>query len=151
PTGGGVGEMQREKPITAHLPKHIRDGMKLRLRGQGAPGADGAEPGDLIVQIRLHAHPLYRVAGSDLETAVTVMPWDAALGGEVAVPSLEGPIRIKIPAGTHSGRRFRIPGKGLRLQDGSRGGLYAIVQIDIPQKVDSKLERLFKELKEAGK
>jgi len=78
------------------------------------------------------------------------MPWDAALGGEAAVPSLEGPILIKIPAGTRAGRRFRIPGKGLRREDGSRGALYAKVKIDIPNRMDGSMERLFKEMKEAA-
>src|SRR5208282_749008 len=144
PTCGGVGEIQQERPITAHLPKHIRDGMRLRLRGQGAPARGGGEPGDLIVRIRLLPHSMHKVSGSDLETTVTVMPWDAALGGEITVPTLEGPIRIKIPAGTHTGRRFRIPGKGLRQEDGSRGAVYAVIQIDIPERIDDKMERLFK-------
>lgn len=151
PTCGGMGESQKEKSITVHLPRHAHDGMRLRLHGQGAPAPRGGESGDLFVRIRLLPHALHKVLGSDLETTTSVMPWDAALGGEATVQSLEGPIRIKIPAGTHAGRRFRIPEKGLRKEDGSRGDLYAVVRIDIPHRVEGKMEKLFRELREAGK
>jgi curved DNA-binding protein len=146
---GGVGETQVEKTITARLPQAVRDGMKLRLRGQGG-SAQGGEAGDLYLRIRLLPHPSFKVAGSDLETTVTVMPWIAALGGEAAVATLDGPIRIKIPAGTHAGRAFRVAGKGLGKDGGGRGDLHAAVRIDIPEKLDSRLEKLFSEMKEAG-
>jgi curved DNA-binding protein len=146
---GGVGETQVEKTITARLPQAVRDGMKLRLRGQGG-SAQGGESGDLFLRIRLLPHPSFKVAGSDLETTVTVMPWIAALGGEAAVATLDGPIRIKIPPGTHAGRAFRVAGKGLGKDGGERGDLHAAVRIDIPEKIDSRLERLFSEMKGAG-
>ena len=150
PACGGVGEVRREKAITAHLPAHIEDGMKLRLRGQAGAAAGVKEPGDLFLRIRLLPHPRYKVSGSDLETSFTVMPWVAALGGEAEVSALDGPVRIKIPAGTHAGRSFRIAGKGLGHRGGSRGDLYAVARIDIPQRTDERLERLYKEMKEAA-
>jgi len=150
PACAGVGEARRERSITVHLPKHIRDGMRLRLRGQGGPSSRGAPAGDLFLSIRLLPHPTYKVSGSDLEAMVTVMPWEASLGGEIAVPTLEGPIRIRIPAGTHCGRRLRIAGKGLGQEGGSRGDLYAVVRIDIPGRIDERMERLYRELREAG-
>ncbi len=146
---GGVGELSREKTITARLPQAVRDGMKLRLRGQGA-SSPGGEPGDLFLRIRLLAHPSFKVAGSDLETIATVMPWTAALGGEAAVPSLEGPVRIKIPPGTRSGRVFRVAGKGLGKDGGGRGDLLAAVRIDLPEKMDARMEKLYRELGEAA-
>jgi curved DNA-binding protein len=145
-----VGETRQERPITVHLPKNIRDGMKLRLRSQGGPSSSGAEPGDLFLRIRLLRHPTYKVSGSDLETTITVLPWEASLGAEATVPTLEGPIRIRIPAGTHSGRRLRIAGKGLGKEDGSRGDLYAAVRIDISDKMNDRMARLYRELREAG-
>ena len=146
----GVGEARQEKNITAHLPRNIRDGMKLRLRGQGGLSSKDAQAGDLFLRIRLLPHPLFKVSDSDLETTVTVLPWEAALGGEIAVPTLEGPIHIRIPAGTHAGRRFRIAGKGLGKEGGSRGDLYAVVRIDIPEKTSKRMEGLYKDLREAG-
>jgi len=150
PACAGVGEARQERSITAHLPKHIRDGMRLRLRGQGSPSSRGEGPGDLFLRIRLLPHPTYKVSGSDLETTVTVMPWEAFLGAEISVPTPEGPIRIRIPAGTHSGRRLRIAGKGLGKEDGSRGDLHAVARIDIPDRTDDRMERLYQELREAG-
>ncbi|HAM36171.1 MAG TPA: molecular chaperone DnaJ [Elusimicrobia bacterium] len=150
PACAGVGEAKREKSITVHLPKNIRDGMRLRLRGQGGPASRGAPAGDLFLRIRLLPHPAFKVSGSDLEATVTVMPGQASLGGEIAVPTLEGAIRIRIPAGTHSGRRLRIAGQGLGKDDGARGDLYAVVRIDIPGRIDERMERLYRELREAG-
>jgi curved DNA-binding protein len=146
---GGVGETQVEKTITARLPQAVRDGMKLRLRGQGG-AAPGGEPGDLYLRIRLLPHPSFKVVGSDLETTMTVMPWIAALGGDASVATLDGPIRIKIPAGTHAGRAFRVAGKGLGKDGGGRGDLQAAVRIDIPEKLGPKLEKLFTEMRESS-
>jgi len=150
PACGGVGETRVEKTITARLPQAVRDGMRLRLRGQGGAAAGGGEAGDLYLRIRLLPHPAFKVLGSDLETTVTVMPWTAALGGEASVATLDGPIRIKIPAGTHAGRAFRVAGKGLGKDGGGRGDLNAAVRIDIPDRLDPKLEKAFAEMKEAG-
>lgn len=150
PPCAGVGETKQERSITAHLPQHSRDGMRLRLRGQGGRGSRGAEPGDLFLRIRLLPHAAYKVSGSDLETTVTVMPWEASLGGEITTPTLEGPIRIRIPAGTHSGRRLRLAGKGLGKEGGSRGDLYTVVRIDIPDRTNDRMARLYQELREAG-
>jgi DnaJ-class molecular chaperone len=150
PDCGGVGELAQAKTITARLPAAARDGMRLRLRGQGAAAPGGGESGDLYLRIRLLPHPSFRVAGADLETTVTVMPWTAALGGEASVPSLDGPIRVKISAGTHAGRVLRVAGKGLGREGGGRGDLHAAVRIDIPDRSDPRLEKLYREMKEAS-
>ena len=150
PACGGVGEAKQETTITVHLPKLIRDGAKLRLRGQGGPASGGAPAGDLFLRIKFLPHPQFQVSGSDLETTVTVMPWEASLGAEVAVPALEGPLHIRVPAGTHAGRRLRVTGRGLAKEGGARGNLYAKIRIDIPERTNEKLERLFKEMREAG-
>ena len=150
PDCGGVGELSREKTITARLPQAVRDGMKLRLRGQGA-ASPGGEPGDLFLRIRLLPHPSFKVSGADLETSASVMPWTAALGGEAEVSSLEGPVRIKIPPGTRFGRVFRVAGKGLGKDGGGRGDLLAAVRIDLPEKMDARMEKLYRELGEAAR
>jgi len=150
PACGGVGETRQEKTVAVRLPKYVADGTKLRLRGQGSPGAGGREPGDLFLRVRLLPHPRFKVAGSDLETAMTVLPSAAALGGEAVVESPDGPVRIRIPAATHAGKVFRIPGKGLSKGGEARGDLYAIARIDIPDRLDARAEKLFRELREAG-
>jgi curved DNA-binding protein len=151
PACRGAGQVSRDRSITAHLPAHVRDGMRLRLRGQGGPAPRGGQPGDLFLRVRLLPHPLLKVSGSNLDTTVTLTPWDAALGCEAAAHSLEGPIRIKIPAGTHAGRRLRIAGKGLRKEDGSRGDLYAVARIDIPEFTDGRLTKLYEQMREAAR
>jgi len=150
PACAGVGETRQERAVTVNLPKLIRSGMKLRLRGQGGPASRGSEPGDLFLRIRLLPHPAYKVSGSDLDATVTVAPWVASLGGEIDAPTLEGPLRIRIPAGSHSGRRLRLAGKGLGNEAGGRGDLYAVVRIDIPDRSSARMERLYKELGEAA-
>ncbi|MFI5345728.1 MAG: DnaJ C-terminal domain-containing protein [Elusimicrobiota bacterium] len=146
---GGVGEISSPRTITARLPAAVHDGMKLRLRGQGSP-APGGEPGDLFLRIRLQPHPSFKISGADLETTVTVMPWVAALGGETAVPTLEGTIRIKVPPGTHSGKILRVAGKGLGREGGGRGDLHAAVRIDIPDTSGERLEKIYRDMKEAS-
>jgi len=146
---GGAGESRAEKRVTVKLPKYVRDGVKLRLRGHGSAGRNGGNSGDLFLRVRLAPHPAFKVSGSDLETAVTVMPWIAALGGEVEVATLEGPVRIKIPPGTHSGRTMRIAAKGLGRDGGARGDLYAVIRVDIPAHTSETMERLYREMREA--
>ena len=148
PSCGGVGELQRQRSITAHLPKHVGDGVKLRLRGQGSPGQGSREAGDLFLRVKLLPHPRFKVSGSDVETALTLSPSTAALGGEAGIATLEGPVRIRIPAGTHSGRTFRVPGKGLAKGGGARGDLYAVARIDIPEPLSDKARRLYEQLRE---
>lgn len=151
PTCAGLGETRQEKPITAQLPKLLRDGSLLRLRGQGSPSVHGGEPGDLLIRIRLLPHPNFKASDGDLETSVTVMPWDAALGGEISVPTLEGALRVRVPPQTHVGRRLRIAGKGLGKEGGIRGDLHVVVRIDIPDQIDKATERLYQSLREAAR
>jgi curved DNA-binding protein len=150
PECGGVGEINRPKTITARLPPSAYDGMRLRLRGQGAAAPGGGEPGDLYVRLRFLPHPSFKISGADLETDVTVMPWTAALGGEASVPSLDGAIRVKIPAGTHAGRVLRVAGRGLGREGGGRGDLHAAVRIDIPQRSGPGLDKIYRDLEEAS-
>ena len=147
---GGVGETSQPRTITARLPAAIHDGMKLRLRGQGSAAPGGGESGDLFLRIRLLPHAAFKVSGADLETTVTIMPWIAALGGEASVPTLEGTIRIKVPPGTHTGKILRVAGKGLGREGGGRGDLHAAVRIDIPAASGERLEKVYRDMKEAS-
>ena len=133
PVCGGVGERQTTKQVTVRLPRHVREGTRLRVPGH-----------HLILTVRLLPHPRFRADGADLETTVSVPPWTAAVGGETSVPTLDGAVRVRVPPGTHSGRRLRIAGKGLG------GDLYADIRIDLPERMSPAVERLFKEMKEAA-
>jgi len=124
--------------ITVKIPAGIEDGGKLRVRGQGEPAPSGGTPGDLIVVIRVAAHPYFRRHGRDLELSVPVTLAEAALGAKIDVPTPQGEISLKIPPGTSSGKRLRLKGLGVPDADGSRGDLYAEVKIVIPESLDEE-------------
>ena len=135
-----------EKAIKARIPKGATDGQRLRLRGQGGKGVNGGRGGDLYLNIVLHPHPLFRPSGHDLYLDLPLAPWEAALGATVEVPTLDGAVNLKIPAGTAAGRKLRLGKKGLPKPGGGEGDLYAIVQIVNPTVLNDRERELFKKL-----
>ena len=131
--------------MCVNIPRGLRAGAKLRLKGQGAC-AQG-RTGDLYLNIKIAADARFSIKGDDLEVKVTVTPWDAALGAEISVPAIDGPLKIKLPPNSHTGRSMRISGRGLPKKDGARGDLYAVIEIDIPDRLSREQEDLFKKLK----
>lgn len=136
------------KSIKARIPKGATDGQRLRLRGQGGQGANGGRDGDLYLNIVLHPHPLYRPSGHDLYLDLPLTPWEAALGATIEVPTLAGPVSLKIPPGTPAGRKLRLARRGLPRPGGGEGDLYAIVQIVNPTVLGERERALFRELAE---
>ena len=125
------------KTLRVRIPAGVTDGSSIRLAGQGGPGAGGGPPGDLYLRVRLREHPLLRRDGRDLTMELPVTVPEAALGAEVTIPTFEGPVRLRIPAGAQSGTRLRLRGKGLPdLRRGPRGDLYAVVKIVLPEASD---------------
>ena len=121
--------------ITTRIPPGVRDGQKIRLRGKGARGDAGAEPGDLILTVTVEKHPVFGRDGDNLTVDLPVTFPEAALGATVSVPTLEGtPVRVKIAPGTPSGRVLRVKGRGVKRGDKS-GDLLAKVQIVVPQRL----------------
>lgn len=136
------------RTIEVNLPRGIREGSRLKLRGQGVPGRGGGENGDLYVVVHIETDSRFEISGYDLVTAVTVTPWDAVLGGTVSVPSPEGALKVKVPAGSQSGTRLRLHGKGLPMRGGSlRGDLYAVIGISVPQNVSSRERELWEQIR----
>lgn len=136
------------RTIEVNLPRGIREGSRLKLRGQGVPGRGGGENGDLYVVVHIETDSRFEISGYDLVTAVTVAPWDAVLGGTVSVPSPEGALKVKVPAGSQSGTRLRLHGKGLPMRGGSlRGDLYAVIGISVPQNVSSRERELWEQIR----
>jgi len=110
------------------------DGARMRLAGQGAPGARGGTAGDLLLRIRLRPHPLVRVEGKDLSLDLPLTVPEAVAGGEVELPTFEGKVRLQVPAGAQPGTRLRLRGKGLPdLKGGARGDLYAVIKVVLPE------------------
>lgn len=140
--GQGIGS---RKEINVKIPKGIRDGSRIRLKGQGGPGINGGPAGDLYFKINIAPHASFTWEGQDLKTMISVSPWQAILGDKVQVPTLDGRVSIKIPAGTQSGQRFRLKGKGLP-RGQAKGDLYGIIHIQIPKNLSEKELQLVKQL-----
>lgn len=133
------------------IPRGVRDGQRIRLAGQGSAGVGGGPAGDLFLRVRLRPHPRFRVEGRDLYVDLPVAPWEAALGAQVPVPTLEGGARVKVPPGSSSGRRLRLRGQGLPGTNGSSGDLYAVVEIHVPKRLSNRERELFEQLAEASR
>jgi len=142
----GEGEVSITERYQVKIPAGVREGQKLRVSGQGEPGAGGGPPGDLFLRVRMAAHPDFRVEGGDLYCEVELAPWEAVLGASVAAPTLNGPVNIKIPPGTESGQRLRVRERGLAGRDGSKGDLYVVVRVQVPKTLTDRERSLWEEL-----
>ena len=139
------------RSFTARIPSGATDGQRLRLRGKGGPGTNGGTAGDLYLQIALEPHPLYRVHGHDLDLEVPIAPWEAALGAEVDVPTLDGRVTMKVPAGSKGGQKLRLAGKGLPKPGGGGGDLYAALEVVVPATLTEREKKLYEELRTVSK
>jgi len=117
------------QPIKVRIPAGITQGKKIRVKGKGHSGFNGGPNGDVIIEINLQKHPLFRVEENDVYLDLPVTPWEAALGAKVEVPTLKGKVKMNIAAGTQSGVKLRIKGRGLGREPGNQ---YVIVQIHTP-------------------
>ncbi|MCW2821915.1 MAG: heat shock protein DnaJ domain protein [Marmoricola sp.] len=135
------------RTLEVDIPAGVVDGQRIRLRGQGSSGSGGADAGDLYLIARIAPHPRYRVTGRDVHTRLPLAPWEAALGAQVRIDTPGGPATVTVPAGTSSGRRLRLRGRGLPNPRGKPGDLYAEAQIKVPPSLSEKEERLFEELR----
>jgi curved DNA-binding protein len=138
-----------ERTLEVNIPAGIREGAKLRLAGQGNPAPGGGASGDLLLRIRFAPHPRFHVDGDNLLCNVPLAPWEAALGAAVRVPTLESEVELQVPAGTSSGRKFRLRGKGMGAGAG-RGDLLAQAQIVLPEKTTEREQKLWEELAAAS-
>jgi len=141
-----TGNKINTKTIDVNLPAGIRNGSKIRLKGQGIES--GNKKGDLYLNIKIREDENFKIEGDDIIVKVKIMPWQAVLGDKVYIKTPEGNILVKIPPLTHSGRKLRISGKGLLKKNTERGDLYAIIEIDIPDQISPYQKELFKKLSE---
>jgi curved DNA-binding protein len=134
----------------ARIPRGVTEGDRLRLAGKGGKGLNGGANGNLFLNIALKPHPLYRVTGHDLYIDLPLAPWEAARGATVQVPTLAGTVNLKIPAGTSSGRKLRLGGRGLPKRREGAGDLYAVAQIVVPENAAGAELKLYDELAKAS-
>jgi curved DNA-binding protein len=134
------------RTLEVTIPAGVSEGQKLRLRGKGGKGRNGGADGDIYLHIALAPHPVFRADKHDLHFDLALAPWEAVLGAEVEVPTLDGAVVLTVPAGTRSGRKLRLRGRGLANGRGGRGDLYAAVYIDVPATLTERERELFKEL-----
>ncbi|WP_265523023.1 DnaJ C-terminal domain-containing protein [Oerskovia flava] len=134
-TGSTVTLGVEGRNVTTRIPPGVRDGQKIRLRGKGRPGTAGGPPGDLVVTVHVTPHPVFTIDGTNLRMVAPVTFAEAALGGTIEVPTLDGAtVRLKVPAGTPSGRTLRVKGRGVPAAKGT-GDLLVTVQVAVPQKL----------------
>jgi len=138
--GGHVIAEQRTLNVT--IPKGVRAGQLIRLKGQGAAGLDEAAAGDLYLEIEFASHRLYHVEGRDLYLNLPVAPWEAALGGKVKAPTPHGVVDVTIPANSAQGRKLRLKGRGLPASP--PGDLYVVLHIVLPPAGDDKAKKLYR-------
>ena len=141
---------QQPHTFKARIPRGVSNGQRLRLRGKGGKGYNGGADGDLYLNLHFKPHPLFEPNGHDLYYQLALAPWEAALGTSVEVPTLQGPVRLKVAAGTDSGKTLRLTGRGLPKPDNAMGDLYAVVQIRVPHDLSAREKALFQELAEAS-
>jgi molecular chaperone DnaJ len=149
---GGQGTVQTTREFSVRIPPGVKDGATIKLAGRGEPGGPNGRPGDLFVRVRVDPHRMFGRTDSDLTIEVPVTYAEAALGGNVRVPTLNGEVTLKVPPGTQSGKTFRIRGKGApRPKKGGAGDLLATVRVDVPSKLSKEEKDLLKQLQEIQK
>jgi len=144
---GGQGRVVETRHLSVKIPPGIHDGTRLRLSGEGEAGLRGGPAGDLLVVVHVKPHSVFRRDDDDIYCEVEIPYTTAALGGEVQVPTLDGPVTMKVPAGSQPGRRLRLRGKGMpRLRGAGHGDEYAGLRIKVPTKLSSKMRKALEEL-----
>jgi curved DNA-binding protein len=146
-----VGRKVETETHQVKIPPGVTEGQKLRLTGRGERGENGGTAGDLYLRVRLAKHPDFDVDDHNLVHELELAPWEAVLGAEISVPTLDGPVKIKITSGTQNGQKLRVRGRGLPQRDGSRGDLMVVTRIVTPAKISDAEKKLWEQLQRESK
>ena len=148
PVAGADGRIAMQpQELKVAIPKGIMAGQRIRLEGQGLPGHGGGPAGDLYLEIRFAPHPRFSAEGRDIHLKLPVAPWEAAVGASVAVPTLDGAVQLKIPAGSQSGRKLRLKGKGLATAK-TAGDQIVELQVVLPEAKTDEQQALYRAMAE---
>ncbi|MDB6124436.1 MAG: Chaperone protein DnaJ [Pedosphaera sp.] len=146
PVCGGTGQVAKTETIQVKIPPGVTEGQRLRIPGRGEPGEHGGPSGDLYLRVHLAKHPDFQVEDHNLIYEAELAPWEAVLGTNLSVPTLDGRINIKIPPGTQNGQKLRIRGKGLPQKTGPNGDLIVIAQVEVPDHITEEERKLWEQL-----
>ncbi len=149
PTCHGTGATRRSRTVKVKVPAGVKDGARIKVVGRGEPGGPGMPAGDLYVRVRVGDHRIFGRKGDNLTIDLPLSYPEAVLGAHVQVPTLNGPVTLKVPAGTESGKTFRVKGKGAPKR-GGHGDLLVTVHVDVPKKLSKREKELLAELRDAG-
>lgn len=145
----GRGRVEETKTLSVKVPAGVDTGDRIRLSGEGEAGPEGGLPGDLYVQVVMKDHPIFQRDGSNLYCEVPISIIDAALGGELEVPTLDGRVKLKIPSETQTGKLFRMRGKGIApVRGGGPGDLLCRVEVETPVKLNSEQKELLRQFQQ---
>ena len=141
PECGGDGVSTRTRTLTVRIPSGVDDGQRIRLAGQGEPGRNGGPSGDLFVRVHVNPHSVFGRQGNDLTLTAPMTFTELALGTTLTVPTLDGKVTLKVPAGTASGRVLRARGKGITKRDGTAGDLLITLEVTVPNNMSSEARK----------
>jgi molecular chaperone DnaJ len=151
PTCKGGGSVRRSRTFQVKIPAGVKNGARIKLTGRGEPGPAGGRQGDLYVRVNVADHDLFGRRGDNLTLSLPVTFPEAALGANVQVPTLNGPVTLKVPAGTPNGKTFRIKGRGAPRAKGGNGDLLVTTLVDVPGKLSKEQKELLRQLQEHQK
>jgi curved DNA-binding protein len=143
---GGTGQIAKTETYQVKIPAGVTEGQRLRVAGRGEAGQGGGAAGDLFLRVRFAKHPDFEVEAHNLIYEAELAPWEAVLGASISVPTLNGPVNIKIPPGTHSGQKLRVRGRGLPERGANSGDLIVVTRIEVPSKVSESERKLWEQL-----
>ena len=147
PTCHGDGRVKQHKTLSVKIPAGVDEGDRIRLTGEGEAGVNGGPPGDLYVVVHLKQHAIFQRDGGDLHCEMPISFTEAALGGEIEIPTLDGHAKMKIPPETQTGAKFRLRGKGIKpLRSSDHGDLICHVVVETPVKLTERQKELLREL-----
>lgn len=147
----GTGYKTTNKTMDVKIPTGLKDGSKIRLKGQGAEGSGGGKPGDLVLTVKFLPNAIFTLNGNHLETVSKIRPEQAVLGGKISVPTMDGDVLLTVPPMSHSGQKLRLKGKGWPGKGGTKGDQHVELRIDIPTSLSQEEKNIYQSLIDIGK
>jgi curved DNA-binding protein len=146
PVCGGSGQVSKTETYQVKIPPGVTAGQRLRVAGRGEAGTHGGAAGDLFLRVHLARHPDFEVDEHNLIYEAEIAPWEAVLGANISVPTLDAKVNIKIPPGTQNGQKLRVRGRGLPQRTGPAGDLIVVARIEVPDKINEQERKLWTQL-----